>query len=452
MSTVKSFKVDRNVLNILTTNEKKIFPILVKAAKKTEAIYNLQENHQYKGANFYPHGATKEEIEEAAREDSRVLSPFTIVKRDKSGSLVALDYHQVYVRELGHVSKLLAQAAAICENKSFKKYLEILAEALAKGSYQQADIAWLAIKGSNLDVVIGPHERYLDKLFFVKRAYQSSVAVIDHQKSQQARFIRDILYTTTGDRPHRITPPSIVDIQLQYCLIFTGFLASALFSRQHLPSDSETTARYGSRILAYLSAIDYKFDKLIYPIFEAVFEKSFKTGYSKELLKRGNYYYILLAAIAQQLHRYHNSRARLQELFPVIDEANSVASGISHAKHLVLKGAIDQKDLEAVMITQICWMFSEWILYKKSKIREDYLKGDALTFNFLMRVGALQEKQGISWPNFAKIFFEMENLAVIFTRFLEEGEYIDAQEFLSKYLTFESFKTFDRRLSKIKPI
>ncbi len=90
--------------------------------------------------------------------------------------------------------------------------------------------------------------------------------------------------------------------------------------------------------------------------------------------------------------------------------------------------------------------------FKKNHVREDYLKGDALTFNFLRAHDALQEKEGISWPNFAKMFFEMENLAAIFTRFLEEGTYIQAQEFLNKYLTLEPFKAFDRRLSSIKPL
>ena len=92
------------------------------------------------------------------------------------------------------------------------------------------------------------------------------------------------------------------------------------------------------------------------------------------------------------------------------------------------------------------------ILSKSTKIREHYLKGDALTLNFLMSVGALQEKEGISWPNFAKMFFEMENLATIFTRILEESTYIEAQEFLSKYLSFDAFKAFDARLTAIKAV
>ncbi len=452
MSTIKTFKIPSKILKTLTSNERKFLPILTEAAKKVDQIFALQENNKYKGANFYPYDVPREKIESAARLNHKILSPFTIVRKDKSGKLIAIDYHRQYADLLSPIAKLLQKASKLCQNKSFKNYLNILAQSLTDGNYQQADIAWLQVKGSNLDVIIGPHERYLDKLFFIKRAYQASVGVVDRSLTKKAKVIRDILYLPTRQHPQRITPPSIVDMQVQYCLLFAGFLARALFTRQHLPSDSDTTQRYGSRIIGYLSAIDYKFEKLIYPIFNAVFEKNFKASYSKDLLRRGNYYYALLTATAQQLHRYQNSRLRLKELFPVIDEANCVASGIAHAKQLVLKGIIDQKELEAMIIATICWIFSEWILNKKTNIRGDYLKGDALNFNFLLRQGALQEKEGISWPNFAKIFFELENLAVIFVRLLEEGEYHDAQEFISKYLTFEQFKSFDKHLLKIRPI
>lgn len=451
-TSVKIFKLNKTYLNVLTSDEKKVLPLLIEAAKKINKVYLLQENSQFEEANFYPHDTTREEIEEVAKKNPKIFSPFTVVQRSQSGKLIAIDYHRKYQELLAPIVRLLEQASKISRNKSFKEYLISQAKALVDGSYQTADAAWLAVKDSNICMTIGPHERYLDKLFFVKRAYQASVGIVDATLTEKTKIVRDTLYSTTGQHPGRIIPPSIVETQVQYSLIISGFLSRALFSRQHLPSDSETTARYGSKILGYLSVIDYKFEKLIYPIFNAVFEKNFKLSYSRALLERGNYYYVLLVAIAQQLHRYQNSRLRLKELFPIIDQANSVASGIAHAKHLVLKGLLDQKELEATLIAQICWAFSEWVLSKNTKIRDDYLKGDALVFNFLSSVGALQEKEGISWPNFAKIFFEMENLALIFTRFLEEGTHLQVQEFLSKYLTTEPFRAFDRHLAHIKPL
>lgn len=452
MTSVKVFEASNDVLQILTASEAKMLPILKEAVKLVDKIFLLQEHDINNGANLYPRDATKKEILEAAKKNPKILSPFTVVRRDKGSKLIAVDYHKEYKTQIQSIVNTLTKTVKICKNPSFKNYLETIVTALPKGEYRKIDIAWLNLEGSNLNLTIGPYERYLDKLFFAKKAFQGSLGIVDKERTKRAKFIRDILYTTTGSRPHRVVPPSIVDIQVEESLILAGFVGRAFFSRQHLPADTETTTNYGSRIFGFLPSINYKFEKLIYPIFNTVFEKNFRNRYSKDLLKRGNYYYVLLTAIAQQLHRYRNSRTRLRELFPILDEANCVASGIQHAKHLVLKGVIDQKELEAIMIAQICWGFSELIIYRGSNVREDYLKGDALIFNFLVKVEALQEKGGVSWPNFAKMFFEMENLSIIFTRFLEEGSYAEAQEFLYKYLSLDPLKSFDERLSNIKSI
>lgn len=451
-TTVKIFKVNPSYIAGLSLEEKKMLPILIKAAKIIDKVFLLQENDINNGANFYPRDATKTEILEEAQKNPKILSPFTIVKRNRAKKLIAIDYHKEYMGYLGPAAILLRQAARISENKSVKEYLETAAIALTSGSYSKMDDAWIKVKNNSLDIIIGPYERYLDKLFFVKRTYQSCVCIIDHQKSKKASIIRDILYASFGPNAHRVISPSKTDIQVRESLIFSGFLGRALFTQQHLPSDTNSVEQYGSRILGYESCLNYKFDKLIYPIFCAVFEKNFRERYSKEIIKKGCYYHVLMSGIVQHLHRYRGSRTRLKELFPIVDEANTAASGIQHAKHLVLKGVVDQKELEAIMIAQICWGFSELVMAKKTKARDVYLKGDAIIFNFLMREGALLEKDGISWPNFAKMFFAMENLSAIFTEMLREGTYNEAQEFIDKYYSTVSIESFNTKISNIEPI
>ncbi len=452
MTAIKSFKQGKKELSHLSKDEKKLLPLLIEAVKKVDKIFELQENDKYEGAAFYPTDVKRANIEAAAKNDNKIFSPFTIVEVDSFGNITAVDYHVKYASLLKPICSLLKKAAGLSKNKSFKNYLETLANSLINGDYQKMDIAWLNVEGSNLDVVIGPYERNLDKLFFIKKAYQGHVGIIDKELTKKGKSIRDIIYTTIGSRPHRVIPPSVVDVRAEKNIVSAGFLGRLFFTQQHLPSDADTTERYGSRIIGYLSSIDYKFDNLIYPIFNKIFEKNFKARYPKELLRTGNYYYVLLRGLAQQLHRYQDSRARLKELFPIYDEANSSVSGVQHAKHLVLKGVLCQKELEAIMVCQICWIFSEWVIAREEKSRESYLKGDSLALNFLISENALKENNGISWPNFAKMFFELENLSVIFARFLESGTYIEAQEFLSKYLSYEPFKAFERSLSTIKPL
>lgn len=446
----KLFKVPTKILNILSSDEKKIIPILIEACKKVDKIYLLQKNDKFLGANLYPSDVSKEKLEAAAKGDSRIFESCTIVQKEKDGSLVAIDYHIKYAKALKEISALIKKAAGLSNNSSFRSYLQTLSESLLDGTYEKASIAWLNVKNSNLDFTIGPFEREMDKLFAFKKAYQAHLGIINKPRTKQAQKIKEILFINPGPRSHH-TSNDNVQVQVQDVIIFAGLTGDSIYSRQHLPADYETREKYGSKIIGYITTMDLKFDRLILPIYNAAFEKQFRERYSPELLRKGNYMHALFYGLARQLHKYPGAEERLKELFPIFDQANNLVSGIQHSKHLILKGAMSQKDLEATMISQMCWMFSEW-LNRGIKVREATLKGDALALRFLLETGAIQEKDGISWPNFAKMFFEIENLASIFSRFLEEASYSEAKEFLDKHLTLETFEVFDKRLSKIKPL
>lgn len=448
-SNYKLFKVPPKILKVLTGDEKKIIPILIEACKKVDKVYLLQKNDKFLGANFYPHDISKEKLEEAAKSSSRIFASCTIVEEDKSGNLNAIDYHLKYAKNLNEIASLIKKASEISKNSSFKNYLQTLSESLSDGSYEKADIAWLQVKNCNIDFTLGPFEREIDKLFGAKKAFQAHLAIINKPRTKQAEKIKNILFINPGPRFHN-TSNSNVQVQVQDVIIFAGLIGDSIYSREHLPTDYETREKYGSKIIGYITTMDLKFEKLILPIFNAAFEKNFRERYSQEVLRKGNYFHALFYGLARQLHKYPGAQERLKELYPVFDQANNLVSGIQHTKHLILKGVINQKELEATMITQICWMFSEW-LNRGIKVRESTLKGDALALRFLMETGAIQEKDGISWPNFAKMFFEIENLASIFSRFLEEASYSEAKEFLDKHLDLDIFEVFDKRLSKIKP-
>jgi len=443
-------KFRQNIADTLTPDEKEMLPYLIRACELTDLVYKYQQDQNKKGGNFFPPNISRHEIEDAAIMDPKILSPYTVVKKTETGKLFSVDYVEQYQSFLLPIIENLEKAAKIAKNRSFKNYLKILTQSLRGGSFLEADIAWLEVKGTNLLLVLGPYERYMDKLFFIKRAFQANLGIVKKDKNKEAKVFRDILFATLPEKENRVKPPVIVDIATVQDIIFAGFIGETKFSEQHLPSDSDTIQLYGSRILIYLSSTERKFESLLYPIFTRIFEKKFKLSYPKELLKRGNYYYVILSAIGQFTNRFRNSKLRLRELFPVFDEANNVLQGITKAKQLLLKGIINQKELEAIMIAEICWAFAEWVLSKKTEVRDDYLKGDALSFTFLFKVGALQEKDGISWPNFAKMFFETENLASFFSDILSDGSYDQAKEFISKYFSVEIFNNFEKRLGKIK--
>ena len=447
---IQHFKIENAIYRELADDEVDILPLLLKAGELIEKIYLVQEkgHEENFGSTFYPKDASDDELRKAESENSQIFSPYTVVTR-QNGKLEVIPYHVKYRPILNKVSALLKKASKASKNTSFSNYLRVASQSLLSGDYKKMDLAWLNTQDSTLQFLIGPYERYLDKRFFKKMAYLSYVGIKDPVYTRKIKEISEVLATSLSDKPHRYTMLSKVQVCSVRNILFSGYVARALLSTEHFPSDDETIREAGSRLICYLSTMDYKFNTYLYPIFLKIFETSFRASYSEDLLKHANYYLMFVYGLARQLHRYEGARNRLGALYPVFDEANSIVSGIQHCKHLIMKGVIDQKELEAMIIMHICWGFSEWIFAKVSKIRSDYLRGDALTLNFYLQHGALREIDGISWPNFSKIFFAIENLSTILVRLLAEGSFDDAQDFLKGNLSYEVFRTFDSKLTKI---
>jgi len=76
-------------------------------------------------ANFYPHGATKEEIEAwmgglVGEEQARAKGFFTTIRRDPQGRFVAVPYSIEYQGELAEAAALLRQAADLTTQPTLK--------------------------------------------------------------------------------------------------------------------------------------------------------------------------------------------------------------------------------------------------------------------------------------------------------------------------------------------
>lgn len=447
---IREFKVEKVFYDELSPAEKKILPILIKVCRIVASIYKKQEyNHEkYPGASLYPYNLSDREIKLATKKNPAILSSFTVVEMFQH-QLKVTPYHIKYQSELQRISKLLERASTISKNKEFARYLMVAHQALLSGDYKAMDLAWLATNDSTLQFLIGPYERNLDTRFHLKMAYIAVVGIKDRVYTKKAERVRDVLLTTIGDVPKRQPSPTKVKISTIHNIVYSGFFAHALTSIKHIPQDDQTIKEGGSTLLGFLSTMDFKFDNLLYPIFNRIFETRFKKSYTQDLLRHANYYLMLVYGFSRQLHRYEKLNERLRELSPVINEINSMVSGIQSCKHLIMKGVIDQKELEAMIIMHICWGFAEWVFVKKSNIRNNYLRGEALALNFYFQNEGLRELNGISWPNFSKIFFIIENLSTILVRLLVEGSYADADRFIRKNLSYEIFKNFDAKLSKL---
>lgn len=447
--TYRKFKVDQEVLGKLSEEDQQVLKILKQAVKDVAAVYELQKKE-----GFYPKGITKETLEKAGKKDSEILSPFTYIQQ-KNGRFTAIPYYIKYASYLKPIARKIEKAANTCSNKSFKIYLRARARSLVDGSFREADIAWLSVKNSKIDFSIGPVERYLDKTLFIKRVFQAHVGVIDQDKTKLSQKMREVLYSSAKLSPSKFhsthIPQKGVTVLWEQTPATSGYASEVVFSGEHFPSDLDLMEKYGSRILIYQSQFKLKFDKLYYPIFKTIFEGKFASKYSKESLFNAVGLNVITYELSKQLHKFNGARERLQELYGPIDEANGFASGIEHCKHLLVKGLISQDELEAIMIIHILWMFADWLVYTHNKAKESHVLGNSVLLDAYLTTGALRVSGGISWPNFPKIFFEIESTANQLAHILQEGSYKDAQRFIKKHANLKNFEILGKNLRNLNP-
>jgi len=448
MSGIKKFKIDTKELS---QKEKVLFKKLISAAELIVPLYLKQKNNKRPGANFYPYDATKEEIERAARKNPAILSSYTFVERDKAGKLIAIPYHLKFKKELKPISELLKEAAGLSKDKDFSLYLRSRAKSLLDDNYKKSEIIWLKTKPFKFSFIIGPIERYLDRLFFKKCAYQSWVGFLDEKKTKEAEKIKNAILTgrrkiLSGSEKAEI---SKLGIQVDRTAIFSGLIADFMFTGTNLPNDVKLMEKYGSKLTIFESSLESKFKGDHLPIFKAVFDKKFQKSYSEEDLYKGSLRCILLHEISHSLIRYRDAEERLKDLFPVFDELYAYILGIKNCGILFLKGVMNQKELEAILIMHICRNFTWWLDSIKNPDVKHYAIGAVIAQNFFLKEGAMREKGGISWPNFTKLFICINELSRLLEYYLAVGSYEEAKEFIGEYGSFNVFKRFSSQLTKI---
>ncbi len=222
------------------------------------------------GARFYPEDMSKEEFEAWDEEGKTGL--YSLVRRDETGALQLVPYHEAWNEQLARAAGLLRQAADLAEDAEFANYLRLRADALLTGEYQPSDMAWMDMKQNPVDAVIGPIETYEDKLYGYRAAFESYVLIKDMEWSDRlARFAAFLPELQQGlpvaDEYKQEMPGSDADLNAYDAVYYAGDCnAGSKTIAINLPNDEEVQLAKGTRRLQLKNAMRAKFDKILVPI------------------------------------------------------------------------------------------------------------------------------------------------------------------------------------------
>ncbi|MDX1626318.1 MAG: Zn-dependent hydrolase [Wenzhouxiangellaceae bacterium] len=229
------------------------------------------------GARFYPEDMTREEFR--AWNDPAKDDPYTLIRRDENGELVAVPYHVAFAQPLGRAADLLRKAALLAEDEAFAEYLQLRADALMSGEYRESDLAWMDVRDNDIELVYGPIENYEDQLFGIRTAFEAFVLLKDREWSARlARFAKLLPELQKGlpvpEAYKAEMPGTDADLNAYDAVYYAGDAnAGAKTIAINLPNDEQVQLEKGTRRLQLKNTMRAKFDHILVPISELLIDE-----------------------------------------------------------------------------------------------------------------------------------------------------------------------------------
>ena len=405
------------------------------------------------GANFYPEDMTKEEFENFESEDKTSL--YTLIRRDKKGNLKTVPYHKAFDKKIKKAAKLLKKAAKLAENDSFKKYLNLRAEALLNDEYLDSDMAWMDVKDNDVDFVVGPIENYEDGLYGYKAAHEAFVLLKDHDWTEKLNKFNALMPELQKSLPvakkyKSEVPGSDSDLGVYEAVYYAGDCnAGSKTIAINLPNDERVQEKKGSRKLQLKIAMRYKFEKILKPISDELIAKDQRNYIKFDAFFENTMFHEVAhgLGIKQTINDKGTVRNALKEYYSSIEEGKADIIGLYLVKQLAEMDELDDTELKDNYVTFMASIFRSIRFGAASS----HGKANMMRFNYFKETGAFtrDKETGTYKVDFDKMTEAMNTLGEKILTIQGDGDYEKAKQMVKeKGVIKEQLKKDLKRLSE----
>ena len=483
-------------LSKLTDKEKKMIPLLIKAAQTMDELFwyeaygdknallnsikdkntrdfiklnyspwdRLDNNtpiissvkKKRLGANFYPKDMTKEEFEKSTLVGKDSL--YTFIERNDKGELIAIGYNQKFNKQLRKTSQYLLEAAKFAENKGLKKYLLARSKALLNDDYLESDNLWMDMKTNHLDIVIGPIETYEDQLFGYKAAHEAYVLVKDMEWSKKlahfVTFLPELQKNLPVDAKYKAEKPGTKsDLNAYDAIYYSGESNSGGKTIAiNLPNDERVQLKKGTRRLQLKNVMKAKFDKILVPIAGELIDSKQRKHVTFDAFFANTMFHEVAhgLGIKNTINGKGSVRTSLKNLSSALEEGKADVLGLYMVMQLHKKGELDG-DMKDYMTTFMASIFRSIRFGAASA----HGRANMLRFNYFKEKEAfIRNDNGTYTLNYDKITQAMNDLSALILKLQGDGDY-DAVEKLMKEkgsISHQLQKDLDRLVEKNIPV
>jgi len=403
------------------------------------------------GANFYPEGATKEELEAwmnglPAVDKEQAQWFFTVIRKDKDGKFAIVKYSDEYRAELQKLSKLLKDAANATDNASLKKFLNLRADAFLSNDYLASDFAWMDLD-SPVDVTIGPYETYNDELFGYKAAFEAYVNVRDQKETDKLNFfgthMQELENNLPLDAKYRnpkvgAIAPMVVVNQVYGAGDGNMGVQTAAYN---LPNDERIIRQRGSKRVMLKNVQEAKFEATLTPISKLVL----RPADQKDLDFDSFFTHILAHEIMHGLGPHATTqngqpstpRQDLKDTYSTIEEAKADVTGLWALAYMMDKGQLKESLGQGAAAERKLYntYLASGFRTLHFGLTDSHARGMAIQMNYLLdKGGFVSHGDGTFSVDFAKIKGAVADLDREFLTIEATGDYARAQDLMKRYV------------------
>ena len=468
-------------LSGLSDKERRMIPLLMDAASAMDTVYQLQYYHakdslessltdsatrryveindgpwdplasdspfvagvgpRPPGAELYPPDMTKDQFERAAARSpaaGRALrGTYTVVRRDSTGALVAVPYHQAYEAPMRYAAAKLREAAALTQDAGLRRYLELRAGALETDDYRPSDFAWLDMKSNTLDLVIGPIETYIDRLFGYKAAAEAYVLIKDKAWSARlARYARLLPALQRGlpvpEAYKRERPGTDSDLNAYDAVYYAGEAnAGSKTIAINLPNDEEVQLRKGTRRLQLKNVMRAKFDRILVPVAGELIAEDQRSHVNFDAFFANVMFHEVAhgLGIKRTIDGRGTVRDALKEQASALAEGKADILGLYLVTRLLEQGELTGTKVEDHYVTFLASIFRSI----RFGATEAHGRANAAQLSYFEEHGAFTRDSatGRYRVDFARMRTAVDSLGSLILRFQGNGDYAGVTKFMA---------------------
>ncbi len=395
------------------------------------------------GARFYPPDMTKAEFDSAARRandhGAALRGLYTLVRRDSSGGLETVPYHEAYAAPTARAAALLRQSAQLAQDPGLKRYLRLRADALEHDDYRASDMAWLDMKDNAIDLVIGPIETYEDALFGYKAAHEAYVLLKDRDWSRRLARYAALLPRLQRGLPvepeyHREKPGTDSDLNAYDAVFYAGQAnAGAKTIAINLPNDEQVQLEKGTRRLQLKNAMRAKFDRILMPIANKLISADQQGNISFNAFFQNTMFHEVAhgLGIKNTINHSGTVRAALKEQAGALEEGKADVLGLYMITALDSMGELPDAKLLDNYVTFLASIFRS----VRFGGADAHGRANIARFNFYQELGAFtrDSASGTYRVNPDRMRLATDSLSATILRLQGNGDYEGVKQYMKTY-------------------